>query len=444
METMVARKLGLISECDYRVVEERPQCGCQQSDVRCLLGRGSNPREPHKVLLNDCLNCITRRNNDDGRPLDENPPAATGDGRATQHHRDAPSQDRGGGAAERRLVVSVKKRVLVAEGGIEQEVLRLEREMFQMRLDVQNMLNFRAPLLDQGGSAFGTTGKGGGFPGGGAPPPTGFGCEGGMPTTLNWSDPILGNIPLIFNPSSGCYESGVSLVDTPAACDGACTAQTGVPMKVVYCASGITTSFKADGGGCPSPGGLGDSLNSSFGWPVPTFLTCDTTNPDLTISNPVTPTSSAPGSPASNAGYCDPNNQVSFGPHATEGDCVYVPRTLYLHDPTYGLFSLHYNDTFNEWTSASKTVTYPGNVNGCGCPPIGDMHLIAYKQGGAPFFHFNDDSGFPVACPANAGRGQISNYSTYTKTSCSPYRATGSYTDTSSKIIPNGSVYTIT
>lgn len=406
--------LQVVRECDYRVLEA-PGCGCQAAQARCLMARGGAHWDRHEVNPHDCLEC-TKREEEDGRVVAEDSKAAKGDDGDEDYHNGSPSADSGDGAAKRITLVPV------SEGGIEREILRLERELQQLWFDIRNIQNFRGPPIEQGGAALFNTLKN---LGGGSPfHPGDFGCPGGMPATLNWSDPVFGNGTLTFNSGTNCYSSGPTLVDVPPACDGSCPGASNVPMQVDYCPDGVTTSFKCDGSGCPTSGSITDSLGCNFGWPPPTILTCDTITPANTTSNPTSPNDVSNGSPANKMGYCPPNDVASFGPTKPETGCPTVPRTLYMHDSQYGLWTLIYINSSVGWSSLHKTITIPANQNGNVCAASTQSCFVTKDTSG-------NASGLIInykaigSCPNSAGGFTGESVQTYTKTSCNPYRANG-------------------
>ena len=159
MKSLYTEKLSVVSECDYRYVENRAACGCNQANVRCLLGLGPNPRDVNEVSLSDCLLCTKNGGKANGRVMDADPQIAAGDDGAKDHHL------RVTGAGSRRsnsrcgaLVPVTRPWVLrepVAESGVEREVLRLERSLARLWFDVRNMVNFRGHPF---GPRFGVSG----------------------------------------------------------------------------------------------------------------------------------------------------------------------------------------------------------------------------------------------------------------------------------------------
>jgi hypothetical protein len=425
--------LQVVRECDYRVLEA-PGCGCQAAQARCLMARGGAHWDRYEVNPHDCLEC-TKKEENDGRVVAEDSEASEGDDGDEDDHLRAPGADRGDGAAKRQLVVPVN------EGPVEREVLRLERELQQLWFDIRNIQNFRGPPIEQGLASLFNTLKnlgGGGFH------PGSFGCDGGMPATLNWSDPVFGNGTLTYSAATNCYSSGPTLVNVPPACDGSCPGANNVPMQVNYCPDGVTTSFKCDGSGCPTSGSITDSMGCNFGWPAPTILICDTVTPSNTTSNPTSPNDVSNGSPANKMGYCPPNDVASFGPGKPgASECPTIPRTVYLKSATYGLFTLIYSDADSQWESLTKVINVPANVNGSGCPAR-SVHVRVFRNPLSPPGTPSIQCKHIGICADDSGVGPslVDNWFTYIKDSCNPYRAHGAGGGSGS-VIPNVDTYTI-
>ena len=243
----------------------------------------------------------------------------------------------------------------VAESGVEREVLRLERELARLWFDVRNMVNFRMPPLDQGLASLGDTllGSGGpSFP----PDPTGFGCDGFMPTTLIWHDPYFGDQSMTYNPNTGQYESDPDTFDYDSCCG--CDAASNVPVQWTYSTTGVTMKYKGDGGGCPTSGSPGDNLNQNVPFNNNGISFC-TTDPGEFGTNPMDPVNDDSG-PGCIIYSCTPD---PFGtldtPVSGVSPCTYIPRTLYFKESQFGVWTLRYDGDEGGWFG-EKPVTIPG------------------------------------------------------------------------------------
>ena len=149
------------------------------------------------------------------------------------------------------------------------------------------------PLWTRGLASLGDTllGSGGpSFP----PDPTGFGCDGFMPTTLIWHDPYFGDQSMTYNPNTGQYESDPDTFDYDSCCG--CDAASNVPVQWTYSTTGVTMKYKGDGGGCPTSGSPGDNLNQNVPFNNNGISFC-TTDPGEFGTNPMDPVNddSGPG-----------------------------------------------------------------------------------------------------------------------------------------------------
>lgn len=335
--TRALRPLQTVYACDYRVLEAPRECGCQGPRIRCLLGNGTWDADRHDVTNSDCLICM--KGGENGRTMDANPSSPARGDRTTDGDRGAPEANRGDRAAGSKPVVSV-----VNENGLEQEILRLEREVQQLWVDVRLAMNFRSPYTEQNQTSLSNSLKGGGFPVGPSGP-NGFGCDGGMPNTIYWYPPITTDdawdgtgtgsvVSLTYDAPTNTY-SGSGTANIPSACG--CTGSSffgelNVPVQITYTPTGVTTSFWTDGSGCPksladAPGGHYDSFHSS----PPSFSSgvCDLSNPLNMLTQPASPDDTSAGTPACKMGYTPGDGDTFYGGGITQTGC-YIPRSLYL------------------------------------------------------------------------------------------------------------------
>ena len=395
--------LEVMRECDYRVVEGPAVCGCSPPETRCLLGKGGWPRDPHLVNPNDCLNCT--KGGENGRALAKDTPAPKrNDGAKDTDHGASVENRRNGTAIGQSLVP------LSAESGIEREILRLERELQQLWFDVRNIQNYRGPAVEQGlASLFDTLGTGFGFPS----TPTGFGCDGGMPLTLYWSDSVYpydssGNpITLTYNPSTGNYE-GSFLGDSPAACG--CSGDTNVPISISYSPSGVSMTYNGDGSCCPTSSS-GSSCTNNF--PPPSVFVCDLSDSSNFSTDMSSPSDgSGAGTNSCKLGYT-PDDGTSFNGGPINASGCYIPRTLFWRDSSYGIWTLHY-DSVNGWWRTTKNITAPA----CGsCSSVSVPVRVTFTSGGGGNIGVSGPYNYTTHCPDPSGTADQS----YGLFSASPY-----------------------
>lgn len=302
---------------------------------------------------------------------------------------------------------------------LEQEVLRLERELSQLWRDVNLVASFRSPYTEQTQASLTGTVKGGGVPSGPSGP-NGFGCDGGMPTTVYWYPPITTDnawdgtgtgtvVSLTYDPSTNTYSgSGTANIANACGCSGSSGfGETDVPVQISYSPTGVTTNFWTDSSGCPksladAPSGHYNSFHSS----PPTFSSdgCDTGNPLNMLTDPAVPDDASAGTPACKMGY-QPGGpgDAFYGGGITQTGC-YIPRTLYLKiyrtsDNSLVTSSpLHFAGNWDGsvdlvgrngnqyWTGhASVTAgTYGSPPPGTGCPSeTANVTFIAFFESGS-------------------------------------------------------------
>ena len=188
------------------------------------------------------------------------------------------------------------------------------------------------------------------------PDPTGFGCDGFMPTTLIWHDPYFGDQSMTYNPNTGQYESDPDTFDYDSCCG--CDAASNVPVQWTYSTTGVTMKYKGDGGGCPTSGSPGDNLNQNVPFNNNGISFC-TTDPGEFGTNPMDPVNDDSG-PGCIIYSCTPD---PFGtldtPVSGVSPCTYIPRTLYFKESQFEVWTLRYDGDEGGWFG-EKPVTIPG------------------------------------------------------------------------------------
>ena len=254
---------------------------------------------------------------------------------------------------------------------LEQEVLRLERELSQLWRDVNLVASFRNPYTEQSHAALTNVLKGGGV----SPAiPHGYGCDTGMATSVQYWDSLLGALELTYDPGSNTFISDQTLLPTKGGCG--CAAATDVPIQVVWSPSSVNINYKVDGSGCPTSGSLGDPMTGTASWGgVPTITNCGAGDPN-------TFTSDTSGMTNPNSGFSGPGCNLGYNPItdslpdfgnaiAGSGDCPYVPKHLVWRESALGLkATLNWAGGF--W-QGSCLVDYPGDAQ---CGPVSGMTLI--------------------------------------------------------------------